>query len=398
MSVVKSTNTGDSQIVGTKRNLPNSHDSKSSTNPTSKFKTNPLLPSPPAPRQKPPPPPTEAPHIKSESSSPKSDGDSKRSKKLSIKDYKAKKEAERLRLSVETSGSESQSSSTPSKEPSPAPEAGPQQPPARAAEPDVSQKDNTDDMKVEDAAGADLQDFDILDEIEDGDSDNDISKDSHDDEMDEDDTDSLAEDEVDQMLEANVKNPDKQTKEDIVPQEKLRKLVLEERGQNVFEVLPQGWVSVTHNSGIPLYLHRETRVVTASKPYDLGNGSVRKHNVPISAIPSYAYKYYGNSNQVRSLPLPPPPRPRVPTPAPRPTPPRTRRWERRNRSFHPGSPRPYPRRPHLHPRCQQRRRPPSPRPPLQQRTGPTLATCFPKPRFPPLRNHSRSLNSALKKL
>ena len=242
-------------------------------------------------RQKPPPPPAEAPNIKSESSSPKSDGDSKRSKKLSIKDYKAKKEAERLRLSVETSGSESQSSSTPSKEPSPAPEAGPQQPPARAAEPDVSQKDNTDDMKVEDAAGADLQDFDILDEIEDGDSDNDISKDSHDDEMDEDDTDSLAEDEVDQMLEANVKNPDKQTKEDIVPQEKLRKLVLEERGQNVFEVLPQGWVSVTHNSGIPLYLHRETRVATASKPYDLGNGSV-----PISAIPCYAYKYYGNSN------------------------------------------------------------------------------------------------------
>ena len=197
---------------------------------------------------------------------------------------------------METSGSESQSSSTPSKEPSPAPEAGPQQPPARAAEPDVSQKDNTDDMKVEDAAGADLQDFDILDEIEDGDSDNDISKDSDDDEMDEDDTDSLAEDEVDQMLEANVKNPDKQTKEDIVPQEKLRKLVLEERGQNVFEVLPQGWVSVTHNSGIPLYLHRETRVVTASKPYDLGNGSVRKHNIPISAIPCYAYKYYGNSN------------------------------------------------------------------------------------------------------
>ena len=155
-------------------------------------------------------------------------------------------------------------------------------------------------MEVEDTAGADLQDFDILDEIEDGDSDNDISKDSDDDEMDEDDTDSLAEDEVDQMLEVNVKNPDKQTKEDIVPQEKLRKLVLEERGQNVFEVLPQGWVSVTHNSGIPLYLHRGTRVVTASEPYDLGNGSVRKHNVPISAIPSYAYKYYGNSNQVRT--------------------------------------------------------------------------------------------------
>ena len=47
-------------------------------------------------------------------------------------------------------------------------------------------------------------------------------------------------------------------------------------------------------SGIPLYLHRESRVVTVSKPYDLGNGSVRKHNIPVSAIPCYAYRY-GNS-------------------------------------------------------------------------------------------------------
>merc|ERR1719481_1371580 len=106
------------------------------------------------------------------------------------------------------------------------------------------------------------------------------------------------------MLEEKVPNAQGETIEDIEPQEKLTKLVLEERGQNVFEVLPLGWVSVTHNSGIPLYLHRETRVVTTSKPYDLGNGSVRKHNIPISAIPCYSYKYYseGNDNSSASNP------------------------------------------------------------------------------------------------
>lgn len=48
-----------------------------------------------------------------------------------------------------------------------------------------------------------------------------------------------------------------------------------EKGQNHFEVLPEGWVKVTHNSGIPLYLHTQARVCTVSRPYFLGPGSVR---------------------------------------------------------------------------------------------------------------------------
>lgn len=48
-----------------------------------------------------------------------------------------------------------------------------------------------------------------------------------------------------------------------------------ERGIDPFEVLPEGWVCVTHNSGMPTYLHKATRVVTLSKPYFLGSGSVR---------------------------------------------------------------------------------------------------------------------------
>lgn len=67
------------------------------------------------------------------------------------------------------------------------------------------------------------------------------------------------------------------------------KIVLE-KGQNHFEVLPEGWVKVTHDSGMPLYLHRHSRVCSVSRPYFLGPGSVRKHEIPISAIPCLNYQ------------------------------------------------------------------------------------------------------------
>ncbi|KRG01207.1 uncharacterized protein LOC6573250 isoform X2 [Drosophila mojavensis] len=46
------------------------------------------------------------------------------------------------------------------------------------------------------------------------------------------------------------------------------------------EMLPEGWVQVTHNSVMPLFLYRKTRVCSASRPYFLGTGSARKHAVP----------------------------------------------------------------------------------------------------------------------
>lgn len=67
-------------------------------------------------------------------------------------------------------------------------------------------------------------------------------------------------------------------------------IVLLEIGHNHFDVLPEGWVQVTHNSGMPLYLHKQSRVCTLAKPYFLGPGSVRKHEVPVSAIPCLQYK------------------------------------------------------------------------------------------------------------
>ncbi len=40
-------------------------------------------------------------------------------------------------------------------------------------------------------------------------------------------------------------------------------------------VLPEGWVQVTHACGMPLYLHRATRVCTFSRPYFIAQASAR---------------------------------------------------------------------------------------------------------------------------
>ncbi|XP_029019598.1 microprocessor complex subunit DGCR8 [Betta splendens] len=68
------------------------------------------------------------------------------------------------------------------------------------------------------------------------------------------------------------------------------KTVLKSRGRPPTEPLPDGWIMTFHNSGIPVYLHRETRVVSWSRPYFLGTGSIRKHDPPTSSIPCLHYK------------------------------------------------------------------------------------------------------------
>ena len=179
--------------------------------------------------------------------------------KLSLKDYKAKKEAEKnLRKQLEISPNEVSLSSSSQGEDNTSLETSEE----TKIEPDTN-------ANIEDNANVvDMHNFDILDEVE---SDIEVSKDSNEDDEEDlmgDSEDSLAEEEVDQMLEANVKKKEAQVvmtsaelfypgsntdhyclQADIEPQEKLTKLVLEDRGQNVFEVLPQGWVTVTHNSG-----------------------------------------------------------------------------------------------------------------------------------------------------
>ncbi|XP_069071383.1 microprocessor complex subunit DGCR8 isoform X2 [Pleurodeles waltl] len=68
------------------------------------------------------------------------------------------------------------------------------------------------------------------------------------------------------------------------------KTVLKSRGRPPTEPLPEGWIMTYHNSGIPVYLQRESRVVTWSRPYFLGTGSIKKHDPPVSSIPCLHYK------------------------------------------------------------------------------------------------------------
>lgn len=53
------------------------------------------------------------------------------------------------------------------------------------------------------------------------------------------------------------------------------KLVLVEKKNDDLDLLPEGWVRVHHNSGMPVYLNKATRVCTLSRPYFLGPGSAR---------------------------------------------------------------------------------------------------------------------------
>ncbi|XP_039267488.2 microprocessor complex subunit DGCR8-like [Styela clava] len=56
------------------------------------------------------------------------------------------------------------------------------------------------------------------------------------------------------------------------------------------EPLPEGWVVLTHTTGIPLYLHKKTKVVTLSRPFTLLHGFVGKHKIRLQSIPCLYYK------------------------------------------------------------------------------------------------------------
>lgn len=68
------------------------------------------------------------------------------------------------------------------------------------------------------------------------------------------------------------------------------KAILIEKGINHFDVLPEGWIQVIHNTGLHIYLHKAGRVCTLARPYFLGPGSEKKHDIPLSAIPCLSYK------------------------------------------------------------------------------------------------------------
>ncbi|XP_022666907.1 microprocessor complex subunit DGCR8-like [Varroa jacobsoni] len=90
---------------------------------------------------------------------------------------------------------------------------------------------------------------------------------------------------VDKMLDASLE--ERRKAEQVVL---VNKTVCKRYTKDIFDVLPEDWVVVTHNCGLPVYLHRKTRVCTWARPYFLGTGSARKHEVPQSAIPCLHYR------------------------------------------------------------------------------------------------------------
>jgi len=77
------------------------------------------------------------------------------------------------------------------------------------------------------------------------------------------------------------------TEEDFKEYEKI---VLEEICKNHFDILPENWIEATHKSGMPIYLHKKSRVVTLSRPYFLGPGDPKSHLAPLSAISCLQYR------------------------------------------------------------------------------------------------------------
>ncbi|CAH0549289.1 unnamed protein product [Brassicogethes aeneus] len=133
----------------------------------------------------------------------------------------------------------------------------------------------------------DVRKFHVLDELEDEESEH--SEYSYDSDVPDDEIEKMLEDAFEnkkrKATEAGLDIPEKEQ-----PFEQKEKVVLIEKGKNHFEMLPEGWIQVTHDSGMPLYLHKQSRCCTLSKPYFLGPGSVRKHEIPLSAIPCLNYR------------------------------------------------------------------------------------------------------------
>ncbi|XP_067135138.1 microprocessor complex subunit DGCR8 [Centruroides vittatus] len=157
---------------------------------------------------------------------------------------------------------------------------------------------NCDTNGLESDTSKKMVEFDILDEVEGGGMDENDNSNT--------DTDSdIPEEEIEAMLEEGLKNrrsDDNSNIDEDLAHEERQKVVLKAKGCDHFDILPEGWIEVTHHSGMPVYLHKSSRVCTMSKPYFLGPGSARKHEIPISAIPCLYYrKNIERENESNSL-------------------------------------------------------------------------------------------------
>uniref|UniRef100_A0A182VWW4 DRBM domain-containing protein n=1 Tax=Anopheles minimus TaxID=112268 RepID=A0A182VWW4_9DIPT len=153
-----------------------------------------------------------------------------------------------------------------------------------------SDDENSTEATPNDTGAVDnLREFDVLDEVQGDNSDEDWETGGGEGDDGSSEGSDVNYDDIESMLDEGLPEELRNTAKK-QPYEERFKQVLEEKGRNHFEVLPEGWVQATHTSGMPLYLHKVSRVCTASRPYFLGPGSVRKHEIPLSAIPCLNYR------------------------------------------------------------------------------------------------------------
>jgi len=107
---------------------------------------------------------------------------------------------------------------------------------------------------------------------------------------------SIDNDELYDLLDKSYKDKNKphneHNKKVVTPDDykEYEKTVLEEVCKNHFDILPENWIETVHKSGMPIYLHKKSRVVTLSRPYFLGPGDPKSHLAPLSAISCLQYQ------------------------------------------------------------------------------------------------------------
>ncbi|PAA82929.1 hypothetical protein BOX15_Mlig020413g1 [Macrostomum lignano] len=54
--------------------------------------------------------------------------------------------------------------------------------------------------------------------------------------------------------------------------------------------LPPSWIPIDHTSGLTMYLHKPTKVVTLARPYFAGSVALRNHLIPVACLPCLGYR------------------------------------------------------------------------------------------------------------
>ncbi|KAL5017607.1 hypothetical protein ScPMuIL_007196 [Solemya velum] len=86
---------------------------------------------------------------------------------------------------------------------------------------------------------------------------------------------------------------------------------LQDIGNSLSEDLPLGWILVQHESGVPVYMHTESKICTITKPYFIGPAIPEMHNIPVFTVPCLQYRqnldiHLFDSYRKLQIPTPPP--------------------------------------------------------------------------------------------